>query len=167
MAETSFDIVIIGSAAGRLCHGDTRRPARLQDGDCRARAPGRHLPQLGVHSDESAAALRRNLRLPAPCRRLRTVGERVRFDPAAVVKRSRAVAGRLNMGVGGLLKKNKVTVIWGEAKIAKPGQVIVAKPRSLRCSRKSAAPRRARRRDLRGQAHHHRNRRPPASASGP
>ena len=32
------------------------------------------------------------------------------------------------MGVGGLLKKNKVTVIWGEAKIAKPGQVIVAKP---------------------------------------
>src|SRR3954451_562022 len=28
------------------------------------------------------------------------------FDNSAVVKRSRAVSGRLNMGVGGLLKKN-------------------------------------------------------------
>src|SRR6478672_1100443 len=54
--------------------------------------------------------------------------DKVGFDSAAVVKRSRAIAGRLNMGVGGLLKKNKVAVIWGEAKIAKPGQVVVTKP---------------------------------------
>ena len=31
----------------------------------------------------------------------------ISFDPAKVVARSRAVSGRLNMGVGGLLKKNK------------------------------------------------------------
>ena len=53
--------------------------------------------------------------------------EKVGFDPAAVVKRSRDVSGRLNGGVGGLLKKNKVDVIWGEAKITKPGEVVVAK----------------------------------------
>ncbi|MFO1089953.1 MAG: dihydrolipoyl dehydrogenase [Hyphomicrobiales bacterium] len=54
--------------------------------------------------------------------------ENVSFDAAAIVKRSRGVSGRLNMGVGGLLKKNKVSVIWGEAKITGPGKVVVSKP---------------------------------------
>ncbi len=47
--------------AGRLCDGHPRRPARLQDGHRRARTSGRHLPQLGLHPDQGAAALRRNL----------------------------------------------------------------------------------------------------------
>ncbi|TAL79309.1 MAG: dihydrolipoyl dehydrogenase [Beijerinckiaceae bacterium] len=51
---------------------------------------------------------------------------KVGFDPAAVVKRSRNVSGQLNSGVGFLLKKNKVDVIWGEAKISKVGEVTVA-----------------------------------------
>ena len=50
------------------------------------------------------------------------------FDAAAIVQRSRGVSGRLNGGVGGLLKKNKVDVIWGEATIPKPGEVVVAAP---------------------------------------
>jgi len=50
---------------------------------------------------------------------------KIGFDPAAVVKRSRAVSAQLNGGVGFLLKKNKVDVIWGEALIAKPGEVHV------------------------------------------
>ncbi|MCB1472345.1 MAG: dihydrolipoyl dehydrogenase, partial [Rhodobiaceae bacterium] len=49
------------------------------------------------------------------------------FNPAAVVKRSRGVSGQLNGGVGFLLKKNKVDVIWGEAKITRPGEVVVSK----------------------------------------
>ena len=39
----------------------------------------------------------------------------IRPDPAAIVKRSRGVSAQLNGGVGFLLKKNKVDVIWGEA----------------------------------------------------
>ncbi|MCC0049374.1 MAG: dihydrolipoyl dehydrogenase [Rhodobiaceae bacterium] len=54
--------------------------------------------------------------------------EKASFDPAAVVKRSRGVSGQLNGGVGFLLKKNKVDVLWGEAKITKPGEVVVSKP---------------------------------------
>ncbi|MFZ4806490.1 MAG: dihydrolipoyl dehydrogenase [Hyphomicrobiaceae bacterium] len=49
-------------------------------------------------------------------------------DPAAVVKRSRGVSAQLNGGVGFLLKKNKVDVIWGQAKIEKPGTVVVGAP---------------------------------------
>ncbi len=48
-------------------------------------------------------------------------------DVAAVVARSRGVSVRLNGGIGYLMKKNKVDVIWGEAKITKPGEIIVSK----------------------------------------
>jgi dihydrolipoamide dehydrogenase len=51
--------------------------------------------------------------------------ENVTYDPAAVVKRSRVVSKRLNDGVGFLMRKNKVTVIWGEAVIDGPGKIIV------------------------------------------
>ncbi len=48
------------------------------------------------------------------------------FNPADVVKRSRGVSQQLNTGVGFLLKKNKVDVIWGEAEITKPGEVKIS-----------------------------------------
>jgi len=54
----------------------------------------------------------------------------VSFDPKAVVARSRAVSKRLNDGVGFLMKKNKVTVIWGEAAIDAPGKVTVKAAKS-------------------------------------
>jgi dihydrolipoamide dehydrogenase len=55
--------------------------------------------------------------------------EKIGFDAAAIVQRSRGVSGRLNGGVGMLLKKNKVDVIWGEASISKPGEVVVSAPK--------------------------------------
>jgi dihydrolipoamide dehydrogenase len=51
--------------------------------------------------------------------------DKVSFDPAAIVKRSRAVAKRLNDGVAFLMNKHKVAVIWGEAAIDAPGKVTV------------------------------------------
>jgi dihydrolipoamide dehydrogenase len=51
--------------------------------------------------------------------------ERVSFDPKAVVGRSRVVAKRLNDGVGFLMRKNKVQVIWGQATIDAPGKITV------------------------------------------
>ena len=58
-----------------------------------------------------------------------TIDGKIGFDPTAVVKRSRAVSAQLNAGVGFLLKKNKVDVIWGEAAITKPGEVLVTDPK--------------------------------------
>ncbi|MCO5733899.1 dihydrolipoyl dehydrogenase [Rhizobium sp. SSA_523] len=48
-------------------------------------------------------------------------------DVKAVVARSRGVSARLNGGVAFLMKKNKVDVIWGEAKLTKPGEISVGK----------------------------------------
>jgi len=56
-----------------------------------------------------------------------TIEGKISADVKAVVQRSRGVSGRLNAGVGFLMKKNKVDVIWGEAKLSKPGEIIVSK----------------------------------------
>ena len=49
----------------------------------------------------------------------------VSYDAAAIVKRSRAVAAQLSTGVGFLLKKNKIDVIWGSATITEAGKISV------------------------------------------
>src|SRR5262249_10922583 len=51
--------------------------------------------------------------------------EKIGYDAAAVVARSRAVAKRLSDGVAFLMKKHKITVIDGTARIAKPGEIKV------------------------------------------
>ncbi|MDR6635977.1 dihydrolipoamide dehydrogenase [Phyllobacterium sp. 1468] len=56
-----------------------------------------------------------------------TIEGKISADVKAVVQRSRGVSGRLNAGVGFLMKKNKVDVIWGEAKLTKPGEIVVSK----------------------------------------
>ena len=43
--------------------------------------------------------------------------EKISFDLNKIVERSRKISGQLNQGVGHLLKKNKVTVLYGEAKL--------------------------------------------------
>jgi dihydrolipoamide dehydrogenase len=57
-----------------------------------------------------------------------TLEGKMTFNPADVVKRSRGVSAQLNGGVGFLLKKNKVDVIWGEARLTKVGEVTVSAP---------------------------------------
>ena len=49
----------------------------------------------------------------------------ISYDLDAVVKRSRGVAGQLSGGVKHLLKKNKVTVVMGDATIPAKGRVSV------------------------------------------
>ena len=51
--------------------------------------------------------------------------EKASFDIGAIVKRSRGVSSQLSTGVGFLLKKNKVDVIWGRATLTAPGKLSV------------------------------------------
>ncbi|MGN6584405.1 MAG: dihydrolipoyl dehydrogenase [Rhizobiaceae bacterium] len=56
-----------------------------------------------------------------------TLEGKIKPDAKAVVARSRAVSQRLNNGVGFLMKKNKIDVIWGEAKLTNPNEIQVSK----------------------------------------
>ena len=49
----------------------------------------------------------------------------VSFDLAKVTERSRKVAGQLNAGVKGLMKKNKITVVEGVGKLTAAGKLSV------------------------------------------
>jgi dihydrolipoamide dehydrogenase len=51
--------------------------------------------------------------------------EKVSFDLAKIVDRSRKVAGQLNAGVKGLMKKHKIAVVEGEGKLAGKGKLQV------------------------------------------
>jgi dihydrolipoamide dehydrogenase len=51
--------------------------------------------------------------------------EKVSFDLAKIVDRSRKVAGQLNAGVKGLMKKNKITVVEGEGALVGKGKLQV------------------------------------------
>ncbi|MCH8859241.1 MAG: dihydrolipoyl dehydrogenase, partial [Proteobacteria bacterium] len=53
--------------------------------------------------------------------------DNITFDLAKIVERSRKVAGQLSGGVKGLMKKHKITVIDGEAKLKGANAVTVVK----------------------------------------
>ncbi len=55
------------------------------------------------------------------------VADQLGFDLDKVVARSRGVAAQLSAGIKHLMKKNKITVLEGNGKLVKPGQLSVEK----------------------------------------
>jgi dihydrolipoamide dehydrogenase len=125
MADTAFDIIIIGSGPG----GYVTAIRAAQLGFKTAIIERHYLG--GICSNWGCIptkALLRSAEIFHYMQHAKDYGlaaENVSFDPAAVIKRSRGVAGRMNNGVAFLMKKNKVSVIWGEATIDAPGKILV------------------------------------------
>src|SRR5579864_2420017 len=130
MPETNFDIIIIGSGPG----GYVTAIRAAQLGFKTAIVERDYLGGICLNwGCIPTKALLRSAEIFHYLQHAKDYGlaaEKVGFDPTAVVKRSRAVAKRLNDGVGFLMKKNKVAVIWGEAAIEAPGRVAVNAARS-------------------------------------
>ncbi|MBN8937033.1 MAG: dihydrolipoyl dehydrogenase [Rhizobiales bacterium] len=124
MAE-SFDIIIIGSGPG----GYVAAIRAAQLGFKTAIVEKQYLGGICLNwGCIPTKALLRSAEIYHYMQHAKDYGlkaDNVGFDPAAVVKRSRAVSKRLNEGVGFLMKKNKVSVIWGEATIDAPGKITV------------------------------------------
>ncbi len=127
MSDKNYDVVIIGAGPG----GYVAAIRAAQLGLKTAVVEREHLGGICLNwGCIPTKALLRSAEIYDYMRHAQDYGlsaEKIGFDPAAVVQRSRNVSGRLNGGVAMLLKKNKVDVIWGEAKIAKPGEVVVSK----------------------------------------
>ena len=126
MADTSFDVLIIGAGPG----GYVTAIRAAQLGFETALVEREHLGGICLNwGCIPTKALLRSAEIYHHMNHAENYGlsaKDVCFDPTKVVARSRAVSGRLTVGVGGLLKKNKVQIIWGEAKLTKPGEVVVA-----------------------------------------
>jgi len=130
MAETNFDVIIIGSGpGGYVC---AIRAAQL--GFKTAIVERDYLGGICLNwGCIPTKALLRSAEIFHYLQHAKDYGLSagvVTYDPGAVVKRSRAVSKRLNDGVGFLMRKNKIAVIWGEATIDAPGKLTVKASKS-------------------------------------
>ncbi len=125
MAETSFDVLVIGSGPG----GYVAAIRAAQLGFKTAVIERQYLGGICLNwGCIPTKALLRSAEIYHYMQHAKDYGlsaEKVSFDPGAVVKRSRGVADRMNSGVTFLMKKNKISVIWGDATIDAPGKVTV------------------------------------------
>ena len=125
MADTSFDIIIIGSGPG----GYVTAIRAAQLGFKTAIVERDYLGGICLNwGCIPTKALLRSSEIFHYMQHAKDYGlsaGEVSFDPKAVVARSRGVAKRLADGVAFLMRKNKVAVIWGEAAIEAPGKVSV------------------------------------------
>jgi dihydrolipoamide dehydrogenase len=127
MADMNFDVIVIGGGPG----GYVAAIRAAQLGLHTALVEREHLGGICLNWGciptkallRSAEVLRNAKHGAAYGLNIGQVG----FDLDKVVQRSRGVAAQLNGGVKHLLKKNKVTVIDGEAKLAGKGAVAVSK----------------------------------------
>ncbi|WP_024506986.1 dihydrolipoyl dehydrogenase [Bradyrhizobium sp. ARR65] len=127
MADTSFDIIIIGSGPG----GYVTAIRAAQLGFKTAIVEKSYLGGICLNwGCIPTKALLRSAEIFHYMQHAKNYGlyaEKVGYDTKAVVQRSRAVSKQLNDGVGFLMKKNKVAVIWGEAVVDAPGKITVKK----------------------------------------
>ena len=125
MADTSFDVVIIGSGPGGYVAAIRAAQLGLKTAVVERSYLGGICLNWGCIPTK---ALLRSAEIYHAMQHARSYGltaENVGYDGKAVVARSRAVSKRLNDGVAFLMKKNKISVIWGEAVIDAPGKVTV------------------------------------------
>jgi len=127
MADTSFDVIIIGSGPG----GYVTAIRAAQLGLKTAMVEKSYLGGICLNwGCIPTKALLRSAEIFHYMQHAKDYGlsaEKISYDQKAVVQRSRGVSKRLSDGVAFLMKKNKVTVIWGEATLDAPGKVTVKK----------------------------------------
>ncbi|MBF0332365.1 MAG: dihydrolipoyl dehydrogenase [Alphaproteobacteria bacterium] len=127
MAETSFDLIVIGGGPGGYV-------AAIRAAQLGLRAAVVERENLGgICLNWGCIPTKALLRSADVWRTMKHASsyglsvEKAGFDLGAIVKRSRGVAGQLQGGVKHLLKKNKVTVFDGQGRLGGKGRVEVEK----------------------------------------
>jgi len=127
MAETEFDLIVVGGGPG----GYVAAIRAAQLGMKTALVERENLGGICLNwGCIPTKALLRASEINHLLHDLDAYGfaaDNIRFDFGKIVKRSRAVAAQLSAGVKHLMKKNKITVFDGHAKLAGKGTLAVAK----------------------------------------
>jgi dihydrolipoamide dehydrogenase len=127
MAETSYDLIVLGSGPG----GYVAAIRAAQLGMKTALVERDQLGGICLNwGCIPTKALLRSSEIYQLLHRLDQFGfsaKDIRFDAGKVVARSRAVAKQLSNGVAYLMRKNKVTVIAGHGRLAGTGRLAVEK----------------------------------------
>jgi len=125
MAAREFDVVVIGAGPG----GYVAAIRAAQLGKSVAIVEREHLGGICLNwGCIPTKALLRSAEVFHLMHRAKEFGlkaDGIGYDLPAVVARSRAVAKQLSSGIGHLMKKNKITVVMGEATLPAKGRVSV------------------------------------------
>jgi dihydrolipoamide dehydrogenase len=127
MADTSFDVVVIGSGPGGYVTAIRAAQLGFKTAIVEKSYLGGICNNWGCIPTK---ALLRSAEIYHYMQHAKDYGlsaDNVSFDPKAVIARSRAVVKRLNGGVEYLMNKNKITIIWGEATLDGGGKFTVKK----------------------------------------
>ena len=127
MADTSFDVIIIGAGPGGYVTAIRAAQLGLKTAVVEKAYFGGICNNWGCIPTKALLRSAEVFHLMQHAKDYGLSAEKISFDLQAVVQRSRGVVKRLNDGVGYLFKKNKVTVIWGEATLDAPGKLTVKK----------------------------------------
>jgi len=141
MTNRDYDIIVIGAGPG----GYVAAIRAAQLGFRTAVVERAHLGGICLNwGCIPTKALLRSAEIFRTCARADEFGVahggNTHADLEALVGRSRAVAGELNTGVGFLLKKNGVDIIWGEARIASRGKLVVKARKKAPAAYETSAP---------------------------
>jgi len=125
MADACFDVVVIGAGPGGYVAGIRAAQLGLKVAVIEREHLGGICLNWGCIPTKAMLRSAEVFHLMERAKEFGLSAGKIGYDLDAVVKRSRGVAKQLSGGVGHLLKKNKVTVIMGEATITAAGKVSV------------------------------------------
>ena len=126
MAETSFDLIVVGSGPGGYVAAIRASQLGLKTAIIERESLGGICLNWGCIPTK---ALLRTSEVFGLIKHADSFGISVKefsYDAKKVVERSRKVANQLSNGVKMLMRKNKITVFEGSAKLAGTGKLAVA-----------------------------------------
>ncbi len=126
MAETNFDLIVVGGGPGGYVAAIRAAQLGMKTAVVERENMGGICLNWGCIPTK---ALLRTSEVYGLIKHAEAYGLSVKdvsYDHKKIVERSRKVAGQLSNGVKGLMKKNKITVFDGAAKLAGAGKLAVA-----------------------------------------
>ncbi|MEM8570316.1 MAG: dihydrolipoyl dehydrogenase [Pseudomonadota bacterium] len=126
MAEENFDVVVIGGGPGGYVSAIRAAQLGLRSVVVEREHLGGICLNWGCIPTKAMLRSAEVFHLMHRAKEFGLSAGEIGYDLDAVVARSRAVAKQLSSGVGHLLKKNKVTVLMGEARLSAPSEITVS-----------------------------------------
>src|SRR5205814_3228643 len=126
MADTSFDVIIIGSGPGGYVTAIRAAQLGFKTAIVEKSYLGGICLNWGCIPTKALLRSAEVFHYMSDAEAYGLIAGKPGFDLAKVVARSRAVAKQLNQGVTHLMKKNKVAVVMGEGKLTGKGTLSVA-----------------------------------------
>ena len=117
MADQTFDVVVIGAGPGGYVAAIRASQLGLKTAIVEREHMGGICLNWGCIPTKALLRSSEVFHLMHRAKEFGLSADGIGYDLDAVVKRSRDVAKQLNSGVGHLMKKNKVTVVMGDASI--------------------------------------------------